>query len=184
MLALLVGASLVWTAHAFRPLSARTSWPLQAAVTTSLTPPALEVLPASFDPKLLQLNRLLVDLWDKIAFPTQDDSDTYFRISDYSLTRADLKGFLKHFQVCRDCAAESAYLMASADENGQDVLQLTNVYFPDAVEEDSDDDWGNFDKTLLGVYGYSILTANATTLTLTFYRNHDDAVLDAVTLVK
>lgn len=40
------------------------------------------------------------------------------------------------------------------------------------------------DKTILGSYGYSILTANATTLTLTFYRNHDDAVLDFVTLVK
>lgn len=123
-----------------------------AAVKTSLAPRQVVELPKDMDPRLVQLNRLLVDLWDKIAFPTTatDDSDTVFRLKDYGLSRGDIKGFLKHFQVCKDCAADGAFLMATRDEQGEDVLQLSNVDFPLTVEDDSDDDWGLFDKSLLG----------------------------------
>jgi len=116
-----------------------------SSVTTSLSPTPLQSLPAGMDPKLVQLNRLLINLWDKVAFPTLDDTDTYFRLADYSLTRDDVKGFLNHFQVCRDCAADGAFLMATTDDDGHDALQLSNTAFPLAVEEDSDDDWGNWD---------------------------------------
>lgn len=126
--------------------------PLFASIKTSLVPRQVAELPKDMDPRLVQLNRLLVDLWDKIAFPTTatDDSDTVFRLKDYGLSRGDIKGFLKHFQVCKDCAADGAFLMATRDAQGDDVLQLSNVDFPLTVEEDSDDDWGLFDKSLLG----------------------------------
>ena len=84
---------------------------------------------------------LLVSLWDKIAFPNENDEDTDFRISDYGLSRKDVGGFITHFQTCKDCAADHAFLMATQDENGADVLRLSNVYFPMLSEEDSDEDW-------------------------------------------
>lgn len=40
------------------------------------------------------------------------------------------------------------------------------------------------ENTILGTFGYSIMAANQTTLSLTFYRNDDDAVLDYVVLEK
>jgi hypothetical protein len=84
---------------------------------------------------------LLVSLWDKIAFPNENDEDTDFRISDYGLSRKDVGGFITHFQTCKDCAADHAFLMATQDDSGADVLRLSNVYFPMLSEDDSDDDW-------------------------------------------
>ena len=40
------------------------------------------------------------------------------------------------------------------------------------------------EKTLLGVFGYSVMEANGTTLSLAFHRNSDDAVVDLVVLQK
>jgi len=124
--------------------------PLNAALVTSLSPAPLQVLPETMDPKLIRLTRLLIDLWEKIAFPTSDDSDTNFRIKDYELSRGDIRPFLKHFQVCRDTAADGAFLMASTDANGDDVLQLSNIEFPMTVEDEDAEEWGMFDPELLG----------------------------------
>lgn len=128
-----------------RAISPRSQGELLATLVTTLSPPPLAQLPKSMDPKLVLLNRLLIDVWEKIAFPSEADEDTYFRLKDYSLTRQDVPPFIKHFQVCRDCAADGAYLLAGQDDKGDDALQLTKVSFPMAVEDDSDDDWGNWD---------------------------------------
>ena len=40
------------------------------------------------------------------------------------------------------------------------------------------------EKTLLGVYGYSVMEANGTTLALRFFKNADDSLLDEVVLSK
>lgn len=90
---------------------------------------------------VIQHTSLLVSLWDKIAFPNEDDEDTDFKLSDYGMTRADVGGFITHFQTCKDCAADHAFLMATQDDSGEDVLRLNNVYFPVLTEADSDDEW-------------------------------------------
>ena len=40
------------------------------------------------------------------------------------------------------------------------------------------------EKTILGVYGYSVMEANASSLALRFYKNADNSLLDEVVLVK
>ena len=40
------------------------------------------------------------------------------------------------------------------------------------------------ERTILDVWGYSVMEANATTLTLTFHDNKDDAVADFVAISK
>lgn len=93
------------------------------------------------DESVVQHTALLVNLWDKIAFPSEDDEDTDFKLSDYGMARKDVKGFISHFQNCKDCAADHAFLMATQDDEGADVLRLSNVYFPILSEVDQDSDW-------------------------------------------
>jgi hypothetical protein len=57
---------------------------------------------------------------------------------------------LENFQNCKDCAADRAFLMATQDDNGNDMLRLSQVAFPMLSESDDDDEWGNFDASLLG----------------------------------
>ena len=90
---------------------------------------------------VIQHTSLLVSLWDKISFPNENDEDTDFKLVDYGLTRKDVGGFITHFQTCKDCAADHAFLMATQDDDGNDVLRLSNVYFPILSEVDSDDEW-------------------------------------------
>lgn len=52
-------------------------------------------------------------------------------------------------------------------------LDGTSLYPSDYIE-----------KTILGKWGYSVLHANASTLTLEFHENADDEVLDFVALTK
>lgn len=111
---------------------------ITTAVNTAMrsTPP-----PHTPDQSVIDHTSLLVSLWDKIAFPNTDDEDTDFRLTDYGLSRKDIGGFITHFQTCKDCAADHAFLMATQDDDGADVLRLSNVYFPILSETDSDDDW-------------------------------------------
>ena len=91
---------------------------------------------------VIQHTSLLVSLWNKIAFADDySDEEVDFKLSDYGMTRKDIGGFITHFQTCKDCAADHAFLMATQDENGADVLRLSNVYFPVLTEVDSDSDW-------------------------------------------
>jgi hypothetical protein len=100
--------------------------------------------------KAVRQTALLTAIWEKIAFPRPDSPQLDFLLKDYNLNRDDVKGLLSNFQNCKDCAADRAFLMATQDAHGNDMLRLSQVAFNILSEEDSDDDWGNFDPALLG----------------------------------
>jgi hypothetical protein len=97
---------------------------------------------------------LLADLWQAISFPPPfnngNDGEVDFLLSRYGLSRRSVSGLIQHFQTCRDCAADGAFLMATQDENtNEDILRLSQVQFATLTdEESSDEDWGNFDHSL------------------------------------
>lgn len=93
---------------------------------------------------------LLISIWGRIHtlnladsisddFEAEDYSD--FVLSDYygavttsnknakpDRNRKLVDGLIKHFQFCRDtCAADGAFLMATQNEQDQDVLRLSKV---------------------------------------------------------
>lgn len=99
--------------------------------------------------------KLLVELWSKISFPPDDDESSNengleFIINDYGLNRTTVKGLLNHFQSCRDCAADNAYLLASQDDLKRDILQLQltnfNIFSDDEDDVFDEKEWGNFNE--------------------------------------
>ena len=134
----------------FQPVRVRT-WSSSKlhAVTTSSTITRSIPPPHVVDPMMFKHVSLLIDLWNKISFPTEDDTETDFMLSDYGFNRNTVKGFLQHFQCCKDSSADHAFLMATQNDAGEDMLRLSNVYFPMLVEEDVEE-WGQFDPNLLG----------------------------------
>lgn len=68
-------------------------------------------------------------------------------LKDYKLKRKSVRGFLKHFQTCKDCAVDNAFLMATQDEEGNDAVSLSSMSFPLAVEDEDDEEWGQFDQS-------------------------------------
>eukprot|EP01038_Epipyxis_sp_PR26KG_P005370 gene5370-7448_t len=107
---------------------------------------------------------LLVDLWQQIAFPpiTLDESNEAndssffeqyidYRLKDYKYNRQTINGFIKHFQACKDsCSADNAFLLATQNEVGDDVLRLQYTNYDVLSEDSPDEEWGNFDQELLG----------------------------------
>jgi len=95
--------------------------------------------------ELFQRALLLKELWSKIVFVNEDTTTSDFRLKDYLLNRGDVKGLIKHFQNCKDCAADNAFLRATQNDNNDDVLRLNYVQFPllseDYSEEDNEEDW-------------------------------------------
>ena len=86
---------------------------------------------------------LLASIWMKIC-QQNDDGEVDFRLVDFNLNRNEVKGLIKHFQTCKDCAADNAFLMASQDNDNNDVLRLSNVYFP-LLSENYDEEGDNID---------------------------------------
>ena len=159
--------------HAFRRTTTTSSrWKATKLASTVLRPQFTPQPPHVVDQTVIKQVSLLVSLWSKIAFPTEDDADVDFRLADYGLDRNNVKGFLSHFQNCKDCSADHAFLMATQDDDGTDILKLTNVYFPMLTEEDDDDEWGNFDPELLG--DANVNEVNARTV---FPVENDDAIV-------
>ena len=107
-----------------------------------------EIAEIDVDPKMVRLTKFLIALWNKISFPpsAEDQDEVTFTLDEYGLNRKDVTGFLKHFQLCKDCSAENAFLMASKHD-GKDSLTLRNVFFPLAVEDENAEEWGQFDKS-------------------------------------
>ena len=65
---------------------------------------------------------LLLSIWSKVAFPSDDVDEIIFKLSDYGLDRNDVKSLLTHFQTCKDCAGDHAFLMATQDEGSYKTL--------------------------------------------------------------
>ena len=97
------------------------------------------------DDKIMALSKFLVNFWETMC--NQDDSSKLMTLSDYNMTRNDVKGFLNHFQMCRDYAADDSFVMATRDKNGEDALLLNKVNFPLAVEPEDAEEWGQFEQS-------------------------------------
>jgi hypothetical protein len=111
---------------------------LRAAATTQ--PPV--------DEKLLVMSKFLVKFWQSMA--SADDAGSTSKImtlEDHGIDRQDVRGFLQHFQTCRDCSAENAFVMATKDKKGKDALSLNMVNFPQVVEDEDAEEWGQFDQS-------------------------------------
>jgi len=98
------------------------------------------------NPKLLSKTSLLVNLWGAISYPMDNIEETDFILHDYQLTRYDVEGLTKHFQACKDCAAEGVFLMATQNDNGHDVLRLTNMPHELLTDDGDDDEWGVYEQ--------------------------------------
>lgn len=84
---------------------------------------------------------LLLAIWERVAYPV---GETSFKLSDYGLTRETARTLLDHFQGCKDCAADNAFLMAMQDDEGNDILMLNDVSFK-VISEDDDEVFGEED---------------------------------------
>lgn len=101
----------------------------------------------TIDTKLLAKTSLLLNLWSAITFPSNDnDGEVDFVLEDYQLKRNDMEGLIKHFQSCKDCSADKAFLMATQNDLNQDVLRLTNINYNLLSEDGDDDDWGHYEE--------------------------------------
>ncbi len=101
-------------------------------------------------PTTPHLTDLIVDLWKAVVYPPEDVSGKEFVLDNYSLNRNQVKGFLNHFQFCKDCALDNSFLMATQNKEGKDSLYLSYVSFPILSDDEADDEnWGNFDPSLL-----------------------------------
>lgn len=98
------------------------------------------------NPKLLSKTSLLVHLWGAISYPVDAIEETDFLLRDYQLTRYDVEGLTKHFQACKDCAAEGVFLMATQNDEGYDVLRLTNMPYDLLTDDGDDDEWGVYEQ--------------------------------------
>jgi hypothetical protein len=110
---------------------------------------ASEFTQALPDPKLVKLTQLLTDLWGAVAFPDENE-EVDFVLSEYDLERNQMEGFINHFQTCKDCAADGAFVMATQNDEDKDVMKLTNVAFSMLTNDGDDDKWGGWDPSLLG----------------------------------
>lgn len=131
--------------------------------------------------KLLSQVQLLVDIWQNVVYPESnegidiEDADTskVYRLKDYHLTRNDVKGFIQHFQNCKDCAADNAFLMATQDDSNDDSLLLSNVQFN--ILSESEDEYDSVDS---GLSEYNIEEDNDTKQRPIFpIESNDDIIL-------
>lgn len=132
----------IGNARQLTPFSLLSQSPTSFFTAPSVTPKAEAHV---IDPKIISQVNLLVDIWKGISFPDYTgDDDILFRLEDYSLSRKDVKGFLNHFQSCKDCAADNAYLMATQDNGNKDTLKLSNIQFN--ILSESEDEYSSLDN--------------------------------------
>jgi len=117
-----------------------------AASASAIVGDAKMIETMKINPKLLSKTSLLVHLWGAISYPTDTIEETDFVLRDYQLTRYDVEGLTKHFQACKDCAAEGVFLMATQNDEGYDVLRLSNMPCDLLTDDGDDDGWGAYEQ--------------------------------------
>lgn len=117
-----------------------------AASASAIVGDAKMIETMKINPKLLSKASLLVHLWGAISYPTDTIEETDFVLRDYQLTRYDVEGLTKHFQACKDCAAEGVFLMATQNDEGYDVLRLSNMPCDLLTDDGDDDGWGAYEQ--------------------------------------
>eukprot|EP01041_Mallomonas_annulata_P006512 gene6512-13151_t len=88
---------------------------------------------------------ILGEIWKQIAFPTESQVIMDFRLDDFGLNRNTVRGMLQHFQFCKDCAGDNAFLMATQDKDKNDLLRLNHVAFRVLSEEQDEFDDESFE---------------------------------------
>jgi len=116
---------------------------------------------------------LLINIWQSVCLSSKeqgwlksgDEEEEFidFVLDDYygngilseennfDSVRKRASGLIQHFQFCKDtCAADNVFLMATQNDEEKDLLRLSRANFAMLSEEESnDEDWGNFDSTLM-----------------------------------
>ena len=101
----------------------------------------------------------LISLWDNISFPNPTNEVT-FNLNDYGLNRYNIKGILKHFQACKDCTTEDSILIATQNDNKEDILILNNAEFKTLSDnpEDNDETWEDLDENMFENESFNVLS--------------------------
>lgn len=123
--------------------------------TDSSTPsaPAKTINIASDNTESLNKVRFLESLWKGISFPSDIPAEGQeFRLKDFALTRRSIQPVISHFQTCKDCAGEDAVLVATQDDEKNDMLVLSCGGFKILSDNPEDDDevWEDLDESLFG----------------------------------
>lgn len=124
----------------------RVNTAVSVAAASAIVGDAKMIETMKINPKLLSKTSLLVHLWGAISYPTDTIEETDFVLRDYQLTRYDVEGLTKHFQACKDCAAEGVFLMATQNDEGYDVLRLSNMPCDLLTDDGDDDGWGVYEQ--------------------------------------
>jgi hypothetical protein len=93
--------------------------------------------------KLIAKVSLASQVWESISQSGYDQVKT-FQLNDYNVSRSDVTGFLKHFQLCQDCVADGTYLLATQDERQHDVLRMVRTNFSILTDDGDDDNWNDW----------------------------------------
>lgn len=88
------------------------------------------------------LNRatFLKEFWETIVNPENDSKELL--LQDYGINQKIIPGLIEHFQICKDCAADSAFMRVT---QGGKAIQLSNVGF-NLFDSENDDDWDDEDE--------------------------------------
>jgi hypothetical protein len=110
---------------------------------SALTPKSMTKIVPDCAAKLIPVARLSTKIWETIA--RQDNTQSqYFPLENFNLTRRGVAGFMRHFQLCQDCAADGVYLLAMQDEQNNDILRMVRTNFSILTEDGNDDDWNDW----------------------------------------
>lgn len=119
----------------------------QSPLTNRAVEGAVKDFQPPIDEKLLIMSKFLVKFWSVLADSAVTGVSKTMTLEEHGLDRTDVRGFLKHFQTCRDCSSENSFVMATKDKQGKDALSLNMVNFPMAVEDEEAEEWGQFDQS-------------------------------------
>ena len=86
---------------------------------------------------------LLVDLWEEVIKPSDIEGKIYLLQEYNNMKHNHARGLIDHFQNCKDCAADGAFIMPNRIDN-KDVIEFTNLDYK-ILSGDTDDldNWGD-----------------------------------------
>lgn len=89
--------------------------------------------------------------WETIVHPDDSGEPKELMIQDFGVSKKIIPGLLEHFQVCKDCAADEAFMQIT---QGGNAVKLSRIGF-NVFNHDEDDDWDD-DDNIAGYDGEQI----------------------------
>jgi hypothetical protein len=84
----------------------------------------------------------LKEFWETIVYPDESGEPKELLLNDYGINqKIFVNGLLEHFQVCKDCAADEAFMQVTQGGKG---IKLSKIGFS-VFNNDEDDDWDDTD---------------------------------------